>query len=122
MRDYIEIVKGASTLDLLEMANLSEKKTGVRGVIYISSRQGSHGPRFKWYASRPPNAPNLSVVLSEEPTIINHTVDDRLVREISPDLIKWGKLNRDALIWFWENGTSLIDDELDKFKKSLVKI
>lgn len=60
---YDEIVSEATDdFLLLEMANLPREDTGVDGIIYISSAQGKHGPRVKWYPA-PPNsrkAPCLS--------------------------------------------------------------
>ncbi len=58
----------AGEIALIEMANLPTEKTGVEGVVYISTTQGSHAPRVKWYPGRPAeNAPCLSVTIEASP-------------------------------------------------------
>ena len=36
-------------IELFEMVNLPTKDTGVEGIVYIFTAQGSHGARVKWY-------------------------------------------------------------------------
>lgn len=38
--------------DVVEMANLQQKHTGIPGVVFISTTMGAHGPRVK-YVLRP---------------------------------------------------------------------
>ena len=57
----------AATLDdeIFEMVNLPRKDTGVDGIVYVSTAQGPHGPRVKWYPDRPGrDAPCLTVCSS----------------------------------------------------------
>lgn len=40
-------------LPLFEMANLRERQTGIPGTIYISTRQGRHGPHVNYLLPAP---------------------------------------------------------------------
>jgi hypothetical protein len=124
MRDFMKILEDVFDPNhLVEMANLPEADTGIAGVIYISTQQGSHAPRIKWFPNRPRNgAPCLVVVLSEEPVIINQSIDAATETATSPALMQWAKTNRMALLDFWQNGTSWTRQEVNAFVEGLEKV
>lgn len=108
--------------DPVEMANLPEQETGVPGIIYVSTRQGRHGPRVKWYPRRGgADQPFLTVTLEDPPRIHNHGVPPRDASG-AVAAAEWAALNREALLWFWAEGTSLMLDELNAFLRELRKL
>jgi hypothetical protein len=108
--------------DPVEMANLTEARTGVPGTIYVSTRQGRHGPRIKWYPRRPgAEEAFLTVTLEDPPRLINHGVAPREASGVVA-AAEWAALNRDALRRFWEEGTSLSYEELGAFLDGLTKL
>jgi hypothetical protein len=110
-------------IELLEMANLPTQKTGVDGVIYISTAPGGHGPRVKWYAGRPArNVPFLSVSIERQPRAFNHHLPKRVFDAASLQVIAWVAANETALLDFWNNGHGWIDDEVTAFKAALHKV
>jgi hypothetical protein len=113
----------ADTLALFEMANLPEARTGVPGVIYISTAQASHAPRIKWFPDRPRDgAPCLSVTIAADPQAINHQLPPRVYAGAVERARAWVALNQTSLLEFWFDGTSWMDDEVDAFKRALKKI
>lgn len=109
--------------ELVEMVNLPRADTGVDGIIYVSSMQGPHGPRVKWYPQRPGrDAPCLTVTLEDPPRVINHGLAARDLREGQAAVARWATLNRDALLRFWFDGASWTVDEVFAFAKGLAKL
>lgn len=119
---FDEVVAWELEDDPVEMANLTERETGVAGVIYVSTRQGRHGPRVKWYPRRGgSDQPFLTITLEDPPRVLNHGVAPR---EASGAVAaaEWVELNRAALLGFWAEGTSLNYDELGVFLRGLVRL
>ena len=113
----------ADDIELIEMANLSTPQTGVEGVIYISTAQGSHGPRVKWYAGRPATgAPCLSVTIEAQPKAFNHHLPKHVFDAARTGVARWTALNHAALLDFWNDGTAWMDDEVTGFKAALQKL
>ncbi len=113
----------ADDLALIEMANLPAEKTGVPGVIYISTAQGSHSPRAKWYPGRPyARAPCLSVTIEAQPKAFNHHLPQRAFDAAVGPVSVWVALNHAALLDFWNDGNSWLDDEVTAFKASLKRL
>jgi len=109
--------------ELFDMVNLPRKDTGVAGVIYISTAQGQHGPRIKWFPERPSReAPCLTVTLEAEPRVINHGLPDRVVASAMPAVRSWAVANLGALLRFWSEGLSWTRDEVDAFVGGLNKL
>jgi hypothetical protein len=109
--------------ELVEMANLPRRDTGVEGIIYISTAQGSHGPRVKWFPDRPSrDAPCLTVTLEAEPRAINHGLPSRQAQAAEAQVKEWVALNRDALLEFWQHGVSWTRDEVNAFIDGLAKL
>ena len=47
---FADVVEWELDDDPVEMTSLAEEDTRVAGTIHVSTRQGRHGPRVKWYA------------------------------------------------------------------------
>ena len=117
---------GVSTSDedgLLDMANLGESKTGVSGTIHISTSQGPHGPRVKYFPGRPGDqVPSLSVSISDQPALLYSNLPGPVERRALPRVQAWVRLNHVSLLAFWQRGTTWMDEEVDAFKASLARL
>jgi hypothetical protein len=92
-------------------------------VISISTAQGGHGPRVKWYPGRPSaNGPCLSVTIGPEPKVFNHRLPPPAFASGSEAARRWVVLNQAALLDFWGNGNTWLDDEVAAFKAALKKL
>lgn len=113
-----------SDIELFEMANLPVKYTGMEhGTIYISTKQGNHGPRVKYYRGNPGTNNSASITISDDPKVVHDSIEygginTREERQVKKFIL----LNKDALLDFWYNGNSLNVDEVSEFVKKLVKI
>lgn len=108
--------------DPVEMTNLRERHTGVPGVISISTRQGQHGPRIKWFPQRACGGdPFLTITLDQPPRLLNHGVSPRDATG-AVAAAQWAEINRDALLHFWSNGTVLDIDEIADFTRRLKRL
>lgn len=108
---------------LFEMANLRENRTGIPGTIYISTAQGEHGPRVKYFAARPGNdQPSFSVTITMPPKVEVNSLPQQVMNEFSPLVTQWVQLNYQSLLGFWNNGNSWYDEEVEAFKAALKKI
>ncbi|MBX9748040.1 MAG: hypothetical protein K5Q68_00350 [Roseococcus sp.] len=131
MNLVVQYAPGAAAQDVLreemlddpvEMANLTEDETGVPGIIYVSTRQGRHGPRIKWYPRRGGSGEAfLTVTLENPPRILNHGVPPREASS-AVAAAEWAEMNRSALLRFWEEGTSLTFQEVGTFLRGLTKL
>ena len=108
--------------DLVEMTNLQEEDTGIPGVIFVSTAMGSHGPRVEYFLKAGRNQPSLSVSISAEPTVLASSLSQRDTRKASPTVLEWVKLNREALLTFWEEGETWSVREVVAFVESLKKV
>ncbi len=108
--------------DVFEMANLSERQTGVPGVIFISTAMGAHGPRVKYYAKTGAGQPSFSVAVASEPRVLASSMEDRDLSRMAPVVLNWVRLNHEALARFWWEGKFWLDDEVADFKAALIKV
>jgi len=123
MRDTIDIVRGLPDNILREMANLLEIDTGVSGTIYISTEEGTHGPRIKWFPGTPGKKnPCLSISISDNPVIRNFKINAHVENAASKKLMLWVSKNKDKLLDFWVNGTSWSRQQVNAFIDSLIKV
>jgi len=108
--------------DPVEMTSLSEKDTGVPGVLFVSTRQGRHGPRVKWYPAKArADLPFLTVTLEAPARLINHGVAPRDAAG-AVAAVAWVDLNRADLMRFWNDGVWWTSDELIEFLRALRKV
>jgi hypothetical protein len=104
-----------------EMANLPTKDTGLdHGTIYISSKEGNHGPRIKFYRGRPGNFPSASITISKNPEIIEDSIG--LKSSEVHELFTFVQINKKNLLYIWVHGTELMIDEWNAKVSSLKKI
>jgi len=111
-------------LELFEMANLEPDKTGVDGIVYISTRQGAHGPRVKFYKRGRVGReqPSFSVSVAEEPELVATDMAEREVARHLPTVIEFVRLNRAQLEAFWNDGHTWLSDEVHAFLNAFVRV
>lgn len=108
----------------VEMANLRSKRTGLsdqKYIIYISTKQGSHGPRVKVFKLPEigKTAPSVSISIEVEPKVISEN-GLTLPKAIESEVKYWVSINRVVLLKLWsvKNSDSvIIDDYLDELEK-----
>ena len=107
MNKFREYVRDAEKL--YEMApNYHQKDTGLKEIIWVSSKKASHGPRIKVYKTL--KGENFSVTIEDEPKVVAGKcfVNSKELKRIFEFII----LNKDNLIKYWN---FIIDsDELDE--------
>jgi hypothetical protein len=108
--------------DVVEMANLTTAQTGVTGTIFISTSMGGHGPKVKYFLQPGRSQPSFSVTISDAPAVAANSLPVRIVRQMSPQVIAWVSLNRDALLDFWYHGDTWTQPEVNDFIQKLDRI
>ena len=106
---------------LKEMANLRTEKTGLdHGTIYMSSKEGNHGARIKFYRGRAGNNPSASITISNSPEVIEDAIGLKAseIKELFSFVVK----NRKILIKAWNEGSTMYTDEWEALLKSIKKI
>jgi hypothetical protein len=119
------IQEDLATLDseaLFEMTNLPADRTGIRGVLFLSTAMASYGPRVKYFVKTGKGQPSFSVSVAEEPRVLANSLPERTLNEASPSVVAWVKLNRSALLTFWNEGENWTIDELNQFIGGLKKV
>ncbi len=111
-----------ATDELVEMANLTSAQTGVSGTIFISTAMGSHGPRVKYFVQPGRTQPSFSVTISDAPTLVANSLPVRALRQMSPQVVQWVSLNKDALLDFWNNGDTWTQPRVNAFMQMLKPI
>ena len=107
---------------LFEMTNLPPDRTGIRGILFLSTAVGFHGPRVKYFVKTGKGQPSFSVSISAEPRVLANSLPERVANQMAPSVIEWVKLNREALLSFWNEGESWTIDELNDFIGRLKKV
>ena len=108
--------------DVVEMTNLQEEDTGVSGVIFISTAMGSHGPRVKYFVKAGRNQPSFSVSIADEPAVLANSLPQRDLSRASQSVIAWVRLNKVALLKFWNEGDGYSLREVVALVSSLKKV
>lgn len=108
---------------IVEMANLRQHYTGLTNnklVVYVSTKQGSHGARVKIYEQPKvgKNFPSLSLSISKEPEVVAEnglTLSSKDLAEVK----YWISINSVLLLKLWnsESSSVYIDDFLNNFDK-----
>lgn len=118
--DSIETAFPTDDVDLFDFMNLTTKRTGLEGTVFISTRVSQHGPRVKWSPTSPgPNRPTCSYTLDDPPRLVANSLPARVVNAAQPEVTRWIELNRTLLRAFWDEGAYWTEDEVDVFKASL---
>ena len=95
-------------LTLLEMApTFYPEDTGLKEIIWVSTKMASHGPRIKVYET--PNGKNFSVSISDKPKVVagDCFVNAKELKRIFAFILK----HKDDLIAYWNS--ELTTDELE---------
>jgi hypothetical protein len=108
--------------DVAEMTNLQEQDTGVPGVIFISTAMGSHGPTVKYFIKAGRAQPSFSVSIADEPQVLANSLPLREMNRAAPMVIAWVRLNREALLRFWNDGETFSVRDMVAFVAGLKKI
>lgn len=100
---------------LNEMANLYLRRTGINTRIYISSREGRHGPRIKVYNSS--NDESFSMSIEDAPKVLIGN-PDIVSNKVRGQVIRWIQINKEVLLYYWQHPEMDIDELLGKIKKA----
>jgi hypothetical protein len=107
---------------LFEMTNLPPARTGLKGILFLLTSVGFHGPRVKFFLWTGKGQPSFSVSIADSPRLLANSLPERTVNQMAPSVIEWVKLNREALLQFWNEGESWTIDELNGFIDGLKKV
>ena len=103
---------------LLEMANLQPKETGLKPIVFISSKGGAkHGPRVKVsnIVGKFDHKDHFTITVEHEPRVIGNS---KLNSQHLDDVKDWVKLNHDHLHKVWhDDGQMSMRDVSKGFKK-----
>lgn len=105
--------------DLMDFMNLTSLRTGVSGIVFISTAMGPHGPRVKYFVKMGKGQPSFSVSIAAEPKVVASSLADRITDRMAPAVVAWVKLNHAALTKFWNEGETWTDVEVDAFRDRL---
>jgi len=105
-----------------EMTNLYERHTGLPGVVFVSTRMGSHGPRVKYRLRRGSDEAGFSVSVESEPRILASSLSARELKRAAPAVLAWVALNHQALLGFWNEGRDWSPEEIVEFTALLKKV
>lgn len=105
-----------------DMANLSEARTGVPGVIWISTQVARHSPRVKYYLKPGKDQPSFAISIEDAPKVVASDLPERVVKRMSPEVAEWVRLNKDALLSFWNEGDTWLKEQVDAHLDGLVRL
>ncbi|MGA8758849.1 MAG: hypothetical protein WB611_21565 [Stellaceae bacterium] len=108
--------------DVIDMANLTTAQTGIAGTIFISTAMGAHSPRVKYFLQPGRTQPSFSVSISDVPAVVANSLPARVVRQISPQVIRWVAHNKDVLLAFWDRGDTWTQPEVNDFIQKLQRL
>ena len=108
--------------DVIDMANLTTAQTGIAGTIFISTAMGAHSPRVKYFLQPGRTQPSFSVSISDVPAVVANSLPARVVRQISPQVIRWVAHNKDVLLDFWDRGDTWTQPEVNDFIQKLQRL
>lgn len=102
---------------LFEMANLSPSRTGIdSGFIYISTKQGKHGCRIKYFSNLKRQEKVFIVSIPDLKIVKDTSLASTLIKK---QVLRFAKINTSKLIDFWENGNLWTDDQVRDFQDNL---
>lgn len=106
---------------MTEMSNLGPEDTGLdRGFIRVSTKEGNHGPRVKYYRKPGKDQPYAGIEISVDPKIFYD--DLKMTRKEKEQAIEFVRLNYKKLGLFWKKGTDWTRKETNEFFDSLIKV
>src|SRR5262245_5595575 len=75
--------------DLMDFMNLTSLRTGVSGIVFISTAMGPHGPRVKYFVKTGKGQPSFSVSIGADPKLVSSSLPDRITERMGPAVIAW---------------------------------
>jgi hypothetical protein len=108
--------------DLMDSMNLATARTGIEGVVFISTVMGAHGPRVKYYEKTGKGQNSFSVSIAASPAVLATSLPDRTVQRMAPQVIEWVHRNRQLLLEFWNEGAVWSEEQVDAFRAVLKKV
>jgi hypothetical protein len=106
---------------IADMANLTTAQTGIDGTLFILTAMGGHGPRVKYFLQPGRAEPNFSVSILDQPAVVASSLPAQVVRRMSPRVVEWVSLNKDALLDFWDHGDTwtqpVVNDFIQKLRR-----
>ena len=102
--------------NLVEMANMQPQETGLKPVIFVSSKGGAkHGPRITVSNITGRFHPTDHFTVTTDGRIVGKC---KLHQKHLDDVLDWVKLNKDHLHNVWHNGDIMASKEVsDGFRK-----
>jgi len=119
------IEEDLATLDeeaIFDLTNLPASRTGISGVLFLSTAMASHGPRVKYFVKTGKGQASFSVSIAEHPRVLANSLPQRVLDEMAPRVIAWVQLNREPLLRFWAGGQYWTVDEVNTFVDQLQKV
>jgi hypothetical protein len=107
---------------VIEMANLDKSQTGIDGVVWISTMMTGHAPRVKYFVRPGRTQPSFSVTIADQPRVAANSLPRRVLNQMSPLVIQWVTLNKDALLDFWHNGDTWPASRLIQFLQAFRRV
>lgn len=107
--------------ELFEIANLSPATTGLQGgIIFISTKMASHGPRVKFFIK--PGGKSFSVSIDADPQVLANSLPNKVVKKFYPLVRTWVMKNHIALENFWHHGNMWMNEQVQEFISGLEKL
>jgi hypothetical protein len=119
------IEEDLATLDeeaIFEVTNLPSSRTGISGVLFLSTAMAAHGPRVKYFVKTGKGQASFSVSVAEHPRVVANSLPERVLNEMAPLVIDWVRLNYVPLLRFWSGGQYWTIDEMNAFVDQLKKV
>lgn len=106
---------------ILEMSpNYRKKDTNLPAVIYISQKEGGHGPRIKFQnqkSDRPKESEWIPMTIEDNPRVIGNQKLNLSSKELN-QIKTWIIQNKEVLLDFWY--LKISKEELDKKLTKLI--
>jgi len=83
---------------------------------------GSHGPRVEYFLKPGKDQKTFSVSMSTELYVVAGSLPDRITDRAAPAVIEWVRLNRSALLKFWNDGKYWNGAEVNAFADRLKRL
>lgn len=97
--------------DVCDMANLNENKTGIPGIVFISTKMGHYVGRVKYFEKTGPGQPSFSISLGDPPEMVASSMPSSVTNKVESLVKKWVAQNRPLLQKFWDEGAYLDEDQ-----------
>jgi hypothetical protein len=114
-----------ATLDeeaVFDVTNLPSSRTGISGVLFLSTAMASPGPRVKYFVKTGKGQASFSISIAERPRVLANSLPQRVLNEMAPRVIEWVLLNQEPLLRFWKGGQYWTVDEVNAFIDQLQKV